>query len=493
MHNHGMSHFSVGPGTYQVPMSLHAENRRRLVARLLADGASPRSVVLLEGGKTRFEYDTDREQLFLQESFFQWLFGVKEPDFYGALELGTGRATLFMPRLPESYAVWMGRIQPPSHFLAQYEVDQVRYVDELPDALGALDPEALHVLSGTNSDSGAPAPPASFAGIERFPRNLDLLYTAMVECRLIKTEAEIAVLRQVNAVTCAAHVELMRRIRPGLTEYQLEALFLHEIYSKGACRYTAYTSICGCGPNSAVLHYGHAGAPNDQVLRDGDLFLNDSGAEYHGYSSDVTCTYPVNGRFTADQRMVYNAVLAANRAVQAAMKPGVPWPELHLLAERKVGEHLLRAELLQGELEALLAAHVPSLFMPHGLGHLMGLDVHDPGGYPAGTVRSTQPGLKHLRCVRPLEAGMVITVEPGIYFIDALLEPALANPAYAPFLVPEVLARFRNFGGVRIEDDVLVTATGCENLTHVPREVDEIERVMAEGRRAVPTEVPALA
>jgi Xaa-Pro dipeptidase len=131
--------------------------------------------------------------------------------------------------------------------------------------------------------------------------------------------------------------------------------------------------------------------------------------------------------------------------------------------------------------------------MPHGLGHLMGLDVHDVGGYPEGVTRSEEPGLRSLRCGRRLEAGMVITVEPGVYFIDAVLEPALADPRYAPFLVPEAIARFRGKGGVRIEDDVLVTAAGATNLTSVPRTVDEIERVMAEGRRLHPEGVAALA
>ncbi len=282
-----------------------------------------------------------------------------------------------------------------------------------------------------------------------------------------------------NGISSAAHVEVMRKCRPGIMEYQLEALFLHEVYARGGCRFSAYTCICGCGPHSSVLHYGHQGAPNDGLLHDGDMFLNDSGAEYHGYASDITCSYPVNGRFTADQRMVYEAVLAANRAVQAAMRPGVPWPDMHRLAERTIAERLEEAGLLRGSVDELMANHVPALFMPHGLGHFMGLDVHDVGGYPEGVSRIDEPGIRSLRTGRKLEAGMVITVEPGVYFIDALLEPALADPRTSRFLVPDVVARFRRFGGVRIEDDVVVTPRGSENLTHVPRDVSEIEAVMA--------------
>ena len=136
---------------------------------------------------------------------------------------------------------------------------------------------------------------------------------------------------------------------------------------------------------------------------------------------------------------------------------------------------------MRGSVDDLVAAHVPSLFMPHGLGHFMGLDVHDVGGYPEGVERSPEPGLRSLRAGRRLEPGMVITVEPGIYFIEALLGPALADPKLSRYLALKVVERFRGFGGVRIEDDVAVTTTGADNLTRVPRTVDEIESVMTGG------------
>jgi Xaa-Pro dipeptidase len=226
------------------------------------------------------------------------------------------------------------------------------------------------------------------------------------------------------------------------------------------------------------LHYGHQGAP-DGRLQDGDTFLHDSGAEYHGYASDVTCTFPVNGRFTPEQRAIYDVVLAANRAVQVAMKPGVAWPDMHRLAVRTLASGLREIGLLKGSVDELVAKHVAGVFMPHGLGHLMGLDVHDPGGYPEGAKRSSDPDLRGLRCGRAIDAGVVITVEPGCYFIDAMLGPALANPEVAAHIDATTLARFRSVGGVRIEDDVLVTRSGSENLTQVPREVHEIESVMA--------------
>jgi Xaa-Pro dipeptidase len=460
-------------------MRMHAEARGRLRERLQRRGVPERAVVVLQGGAQPHKHDTDRELLFQQESFFQYLFGVKEPGFLGALEVQSGRATLFMPRLPESWAVWMGRIHPPEHFEALYEVDQVRYADDIETALREMRPDVLLLLHGRNSDSGAFAAPARFAGRDGFPCDEALLYPELVECRVVKSAEEIALLRYVNRVACEAHVDAMQACRPGAMEYQLEARFLHRIYDRGGCRFSAYTSICGCGPNSATLHYGHQGAPNDRPLGGGELFLIDAGAEYHGYASDVTCTYPVGGRFGPEQRAIYEVVLAANRAVQRAMRPGVAWPAMHRLAERSIAGGLRELGLLKGELDELLAHHVPALFMPHGLGHLMGLDVHDVGGYPEGVPRIDEPGIRSLRCGRDLAAGMVITVEPGVYFIDALLDSALADPARARFLDAAVLARFRRIGGVRIEDDVLVGVDGADNLTDVPRTIDEVEAAMA--------------
>jgi Xaa-Pro dipeptidase len=484
--------FSMGPDTFSVPMSMHADARRRLVERLRQHGVSEDAVVVLQGGAAIPRYDTDTELLFIQESFFQYLFGVKEPGFFGAVDVGSGRATLFVPRLPESWAVWFGRIHPPAHFQEHYAVDEVRYADEIATVLGARRPSVLLLLQGRNTDSDLMARPAAFPGLEAFKTDLATLHPHLVECRVLKSADELRLLRWVNEVSSAAHVEVMRQCRPGMMEYQLEARFLHEVYARGGCRFTAYTCICGSGPHSAVLHYGHQGAPNDGPLGDGDLFLNDSGAQYHGYASDITCTYPVNGRYTPEQKGVYEAVLAANRAVQSAMRPGVTWPDMHRLSTRVIAEHLRDMGLVRGSTDELMAHHIPGLFMPHGLGHLMGLDVHDVGGYPQGTARSDDPGLRGLRCGRELEAGMVITVEPGVYFIEAVLDPALADPVKSKLLVPDAVARFKEFGGVRIEDDVVVTPTGSENMTQVPRDVRDVEAVMA-GQAWEPRAVKALA
>jgi Xaa-Pro dipeptidase len=191
-------------------------------------------------------------------------------------------------------------------------------------------------------------------------------------------------------------------------------------------------------------------------------------------------TFPVDGRFTPLQAGVYGAVLSAQRAVLAAAAPGVAWPEMHVLAERHILAGLREAGLLRGDVEAMLAAGLGGTFMPHGVGHLLGLDTHDVGGYPAGAPpRPEGPGRSRLRTARLLEPRMVLTVEPGCYFNDYLLDKAEADASLSPFLVPSALAACRGMGGVRLEDNVVVTDTGVESLTRVPRDIADVERVMA--------------
>jgi len=262
---------------------------------------------------------------------------------------------------------------------------------------------------------------------------------------IYKTEEEIKLLRYVNNISSEAHKTVMRRIKAGMMEYQCEAIFLYECYYNGGCRYYSYVSICASGHNGATLHYGNVGAPNDKKINDGEMVVFDMGAEYHCYTSDITCSFPVNGKFTQDQRDVYESVLTAQQTVLKTMKPGVLWPDMHRLAGRVILEQLKKRGFLLGEVEEMYKNHIQNLFMPHGLGHLMGLDVHDVGGYIKGVERSTDPGLKGLRCGRKLEPGMVITVEPGIYFIEAILEPAFKNPEQAKFLNIEKLKKIQKF------------------------------------------------
>ncbi|GAB5031301.1 peptidase d [Nannochloropsis oceanica] len=492
-----------------VPMSLYAENRQKLCARLkkkLASTTFKRAIVLMEGGKEEYRYESDAEKIFRQESSFAYLFGVKEPGFYGTIDVESGKTTLYTPRLPVEYAVWMGKIQPPSHFKALYEVDEVMFVDELAKHLvGGKEgeagdevarPDLLLLNQGLNTDSGNMAKPAFVEGVTPSPPtakeggkkggsvecDYEMLYPELVECRVFKSEAELQVMQYVNDISSDAHLAVMGQVKVGMTEYQLESLFLHHGYFFGGCRHVAYTSICGCGPNAATLHYGHAGAPNDRLIREGDMLLLDMGAEYKCYTSDITCSFPATGRFSADQRMIFECVQAMQFAVLDALKPGVAWVDMHALAYRVGLEKLVEGGLLKGGVEEMMKENLMSFFMPHGLGHFMGLDVHDVGGFPPslGLKRDERKGFKNLRTGRRMEVGMVITVEPGVYFIDLLMDELVGDERVNKFVNVEMLeSRFRGFGGVRLEDDVVIVEGGVRNMTRAPRTVEDVEAVMA--------------
>ncbi|XP_057968575.1 uncharacterized protein LOC131158040 [Malania oleifera] len=471
----------------KVPLELHATNRDKLLKSLrhhLTLSSRPlHGFVLLQGGEEETRYCTDHVDVFRQESYFAYLFGVREPGFYGAIDIATGDSILFAPRLPAEYAVWLGEIKPLSYFEERYRVSMVFYTDEIVRVLhkqyqGSGEP-LLFLLHGLNTDSKKFSKPAEFEGMEKFERDMDNLHPILAECRVLKSDLELALIQYANDISSEAHVEVMRKTRVGMNEYQLESIFLHHTYFYGGCRHCSYTCICATGENSSVLHYGHAAAPNDRTLKDGDMALLDMGAEYHFYASDITCSFPVNGKFTSDQLLIYGAVLEAHNAVISTMKPGVSWVDMHKLAEKIILDSLKEGCILVGDVNDMMNKRLGAVFMPHGLGHFLGIDTHDPGGYSKEMERPKEPGLNALRTVKELQDGMVITVEPGCYFIDALLIPALESLSTSKFFNREVIGRFKDFGGVRIESDVHVTSDGCTNMTKCPREIWEIEAVMA--------------
>ena len=257
-------------------------------------------------------------------------------------------------------------------------------------------------------------------------------------------------MREAGAISARAHVRAMQACRPGLYEYHLEAELEYE-FRKGGARLPAYGSIVAGGRNACILHYRE----NDQPLRDGDLVLIDAACELDCYASDITRTFPVGGRFSAEQKAIYELVLAAQQAAFAEIAPGKHWNQAHEAAVRVLVAGLVELGLLHGEVDALIAAEAYKPFYMHRTGHWLGMDVHDVGDYKVGGAW------------RELQPGMCLTVEPGLYI-------AVDNQA--------VEARWRGIG-VRIEDDVAVTADGCEILTGgVPKSVAEIEALMAAAR-----------
>jgi len=271
------------------------------------------------------------------------------------------------------------------------------------------------------------------------------------EMRLFKSKSEIAVMRKAAKISAIAHKRAMRVCRPGMMEYQIEAELLHEFMTHGA-RSAAYPSIVGSGENSCILHY----TENASELKDGDVLLIDAGAEYDNYASDISRTFPVNGKFSKEQRQIYELVLEANLAAIAEVKPGNHWNDPHDTAVRILTEGLLSLGILKGKLNALLKEKAYTKYYMHRTGHWLGMDVHDVGDYKLDGEW------------RKLEPGMVTTIEPGLYFQP---HSGLAK-------------KWWNIG-VRIEDDVLVTDKGNEVFTRdVPKTVDEIEELMAMGKAA---------
>ncbi|CAI4222511.1 unnamed protein product [Auanema sp. JU1783] len=474
--------FSRGHNTLKVSAALFAENRQRLVQALKAV-VSPKTVVVLKGGVEQNRYNTDAEELaFRQESYFFWAFGVQESEFFGAIDVDSGRSFLFPPILDPSYAIWDGKINDEAFFKTKYNVDEVKFNDTntISQVLQNLNAQQVLLLKADNSDSGNILEPPTFAGIGKFASNNTILYPIFAELRVLKTDAELEVLRYASKIASEAHRAAMKHVKPGLYEYQLESLFRHISHYHGGCRHLAYTCIAATGCNSSVLHYGHANAPNGKLIKDGDMCLFDMGPEYSCYASDITTSFPANGKFTENQKIIYNAVLDANQTVLREAKPGVRWTDMHILAEKVILTHLKNAGIVTGDIDEMLKARVGAIFQPHGLGHLLGLEVHDVGGYLGdATARSTEPGLKSLRTTRTLKERMVITIEPGCYFIDTLLDEAFKKPEIAKFLNKDKISEFRGTGGVRIEDDVIIWAKGNENMSDLPRTVEEIEAFMA--------------
>jgi len=320
----------------------------------------------------------------------------------------------------------------------------------------------------------------------------DSLYPLLSEARVHKTPYEIDLIRAACLVSSKAHVFVMRHVQPNMTERQLEALFRGYTNFYGGSRHDAYECICGSGVNGAILHYGHAGYPNDKIIKNDETMVLDMGSEYQGYATDITCSYPANGKFTDKQKLMHTAVYDAQSAVLKSIKPGVSWPDMHRLAEKVLIKHLLKnMKILQYNnkektnkkeeevIEELLKSNVISLFMPHGLGHLLGMNVHDVGGYNEQFQRSKELGLCWLRTSRLLEEGMLITVEPGLYFNEKWILQMLQNyPAMKDYINTANLKEYLTIGGCRLEDDVLITKNGHENFTKCPRACEDIESVM---------------
>ena len=425
------------------------------------------AIVYMRGGELMYRYQTDYEFPFRQESNFWYLTGVNEPDFHLILDLEKQEYHLFAPNRDAQYAVWHGRVKSKEQYQQEYNPDHLHYDTALPKVLKELDPETVYCLDEEQAEF-----------LEQFDRetpiDLDTLPEAITHCRVFKTDWELDEMREAARVNNIAHKAVLEALEPGKYEYEMKAVFEYQHIKNGLMQ-DAYNGIFASGSNSAILHY----VENNRQIEDGDLFLIDAGFEYQGYASDFTRTYPAGGSFTATQAAVYEAVLEAQKQVIAMVEPEEKMENLHMHAARTMMQGLKEAGIVNGPMDDLMENDIFALFFPHGLGHFLGLDTHDVGGYPKGVEKIDRPGIKYLRMRRSLQPGMVLTIEPGLYMVPALLQPALEDEKTAQFLNKEKIEQLYDFGGVRIEDNLIVTENGYENLTDVPKERNEIEKVMA--------------
>lgn len=414
----------------------------------------PNSVLVLASAKHQVR-SRDTEFPFCQNKDFYYLTGFNEQNSVLVLSnrINQANSTLFCEPKDEFLEIWHGRRTGPERAVSEYGFEQTYSIDDIEEQLTMLLDGASHVYfaQGAQPDLDdkifsacqalRQAPRQSKTAPSVFEDSRFLIH----EMRLFKSDNEIAVMKKAAAITIDAHKRAMQFVKPGCYEYQLQAELEHEFMMQGASG-PAYGSIVGSGDNACILHY----TENSSQVQSGELVLIDAGAEYQGYASDITRTFPANGKFTTEQALLYQLVLDAQEASMAQMKPGVDFKVASDTAIKVLTKGLIDLGLLEGDLqENIQNGHYRQFYM-HGLGHWLGLDVHDEGDYKVDGKD------------RPLEAGMVITVEPGLYISQD------AN----------VQARWKGIG-IRIEDDVLITQDGYEVLTEaLPKTIQEIEALM---------------
>jgi Xaa-Pro aminopeptidase len=411
---------------------------------------------------------------FRASSHFLYFSGIPLQD--AVIYLYQGELTLFMEDATPADALWHGPFPTCS---------------DIADLLGAVAAYSLAELSRF-AEGAATIPVQNLATRQHQMQvlgralgeahdlqgqDLDLAKT-VVQLRLIQDESAIAAIQNAATVTVKAHLAGMAQTRKAQTEAQVRAAM--EAVMMGTQMEPAYQSIVTT--HGEILHsqsYHHH-------LNPGDLLLADVGAEHPlGWATDVTRTWPVSGHWSGTQRAVYDVVLAAHDACIAAIHPGVEYRDIHLLAAKVIAEGLVDLGILRGNPATLVERAAHALFFPHGIGHLLGLDVHDMedlsdlAGYAPGRVRSSDDGMQYLRLDRPLQAGMIVTIEPGFYQVPAILEEGDRRAAFSDCVNWERLEAFSDVRGIRIEDDVLITETGCCVLTSaLPTQADDIMRCL---------------
>lgn len=432
-------------------MSEYAKRRKDLIQKI-----GPNGIVILPAAP-EFYRNGDAVYAYRQNSDFYYLTGFEEPEAVLILapKRREGEYILFNRIRDRNREIWDGPRAGQEGALKDYLADQAFPFSELtfmlPDLL--VGRESIHYPLGINREfdkilmESVNQIRSKIRSGMQSPLAFRDVTASLHEMRLFKSVSEIATMQKAIDITEKAHVRAMQVCQPGCNEYELEAELIYEFQRHGS-KFPAYNPIVGAGKNSCILHY----VSNNQEIKDGDLVLIDAGAEYQNYAADITRTFPANGRFTGEQRAIYEVVLASQLAAINSVKPGTAWTEAQTIIVKIITQGLIDLGILKGSLDGLIEQQAYFPFYMHRSGHWLGLDVHDVGRYCLETKWRT------------LEPGMVFTIEPGIYISSD---------------IPAVPKRWHNIG-VRIEDNVLVTEVGCEVLSQkIPKTVSEIEAIMA--------------
>ena len=428
--------------------------RRKQLMRIIGDDA----ICIVPAAPERLR-NNDSHYPYRQDSDFQYLTGFPEPEAVLALIPGRehGEVILFCRERDREREAWDGARAGAEGAVADFGMDDAFPIQDIDDILPGMIEGRSRVYYHFGRDAEFDVKLIAWVNRvraqvrtgARAPHEFVALGHILHDLRLYKTRTELRVMKKAAKIAADAHLRAMRTTRPGMNEHEIEAELLHTFRKAGAV--PSYEPIVGGGANACVLHY----RANNAILRDGDLLLIDAGAEFDCYASDITRTFPVNGKFSAPQRALYDVVLAAQAAAIAEIRPGRPFIASHDAAVRTITAGLIKLGLLKGSVEKNIADGAYKRFYMHKTGHWLGLDVHDVGDYRVDGE------------YRELEPGMVVTVEPGLY---------IAPDAKG------VAEKWRGIG-IRIEDDIVVTRDGADILTDgVTRDPDEIEALMAKVR-----------
>ncbi|EPS41280.1 hypothetical protein H072_4860 [Dactylellina haptotyla CBS 200.50] len=459
------------------------------VRRVAKELGITEGLIYLCGEISQNNEDSDMAAFWRQKRYFYYITGYDLPDGHATYDIETDTLTLWILKPDPKEKLWSGPSPTPKTLVLTHDIDMANYTDQLPttvEAYTVAHPSAhIHILHDYY-------PPINSALWPTRCDNTKLAY-AMDVCRLTKDAYEIALIRRANEISTHGHMKIMANIDSYTSEREIEAEFIAESIKRGGK--LSYDTIACSGRNCSILHYMR----NDQELKGKQLVLLDAGAEYGLYSSDVTRTFPINGRFSEEAKEVYAIVYKMQRVVFGMVKPGVRWRDCHLAAANVAIEGLMRLGVLVGTKEDILKSNViGKVFFPHGLGHHVGLEVHDvlygefiSSGLGARRARRRSPvvplddfeAYTDRETHNHLQPGMVVTVEPGVYFNYPLYEDYVSNFPEGKKHVDEMaLTKYWDVGGVRIEDCILITEDGFENLSHAPKEIVDIERVTRLGR-----------